>query len=808
MLNYNLKFAVRNLLKYKSHSFINITGLSIALAACLLIMLFVQYELSYDKFNEKADRIFRVIVDLKLGGNMLVGTNLGAPTAEAMINDFPEVENAVRLKESGSWFISYGDNSFKETKVIRADPTFFDIFTVPLLKGNPETALAKPNTLVLSKKMSEKYFGSDNPIGKTLRLDNREDYLVTGVFDKIPSNSHFHADFILSLQIKHSDGYGHWLSNMNYVTYILLQRNYNYKSLEAKFPSMVEKYIGPDIEFFTGKSLKDFMKEGNKAGFYLQPLTDIHLHSDLMGELEPNSDIKYVVIFSAISIFILLIACINFINLSTAGSSGRAKEVGIKKVLGSEKKDLVKQFLTESLVMSLIATILALIIIELVLPLFNNLSGKELTISLFTNYQFLAGILILTIFIGLLAGSYPALIISSFKPVSVLKGKLRSGAKSGFLRSSMVVFQFVASIVMIIATIVVFNQLHYIQNKKLGFDKEQVIIIHDTFILSDKVESFKNEVVNDSRIISGTVSSSLPVESSRNSNGTFRDGNVNDEKLTTMQSWSVDYDYIPTLGMKIIKGRNFSREFGSDSQAVVINEAVAKHFEWKNPIGKRLSQYTSGDGSQMATYTVVGIVKNFHYESLRNTIGPVLLFLGRSTSNIVFRFNDKNLSEVINLIKDKWEKFAPGSAFEYSFMDKDFDKMYKAEQKLGDIFSTFAFLAIFIGCLGLFALATFTAAQRTKEIGIRKILGASVSKVLLLMTKEFLKWIIIANIIAFPIAFYLMNKWLEDFAYRTEIRWWIFALSGGIALIIALLTVSYQAIKAATTNPVKSLRYE
>lgn len=808
MLNYNIKFAIRNLLKYKSISFINITGLSIAIAACLLILFFVQDELSYDKYNKKADRIFRVIVDLKLGGNTLVATSLGAPTAEALINDFPEVENAVKIKETGSWFISYGDKSFKEINVIKADSTFFDIFTVPLLKGNSKTALTKPNTLVLSRKMAEKYFSRDNPIGKTLRLDNSEDYMVTGVFDKIPSNSHFHADFILSLQIKPGKDNDYWLSNMNYVTYILLQKNYNYKNLEAKFPSMVEKYIGPEVELFIGKQLKDFIKEGNKAGFYLQPLTDIHLHSDLMGEFEPNGDIKYVLIFSAIAVFILLIACINYVNLSTASSSSRAKEVGIKKVLGSEKKDLIRQFLTESIVISLIATFLALIIIELVLPIFNNLSGKELTISHFTNYQFLVAILILTIFIGFLAGSYPALFISSFKPISVLKGKLRTGAKSGLLRSSMVVFQFVASIVMIIATIVVFNQLSYIQNKKLGFNKEHVIIIHDTFILGDKAESFKNEVVNDSRIISGTISSSLPIESSKSSNGTFRDGRADDEKLTPMQSWRVDYDYIPTLGMEVIKGRNFSREFGSDSKAVVINETVARHFEWKDPIGKRLSQYTSSDGSQMATYTVIGVVKNFHYESLKNTIGPVLLFLRPSTTYTVFRFNNENISEIINFIKNKWEQFAPGATFEFSFMDKDFDKMYKAEQKIGDIFSTFAFLSIFIGCLGLFALAAFAASQRTKEIGIRKILGASVSKVLLLLTKEFLKWILLANIIAWPIAYYFMNNWLEDFAYRIEMSWWIFVAAGVLTLFIALLTVSWQAIRAALANPVESLRYE
>jgi len=503
-----------------------------------------------------------------------------------------------------------------------------------------------------------------------------------------------------------------------------------------------------------------------------------------------------------------LIACINFINLSTANSSGRTKEVGIKKVLGSDRKELVKQFLTESVLMSLLAVILALIIIVPVLPYFNNLSGKELTISYVTNYQFLMGIIFLTLFIGFVAGSYPAFFISSFKPVSVLKGKLRSGAKSGYFRGSMVVFQFAVSIIMIIATTIVFNQLNYIQNKKLGFNKEQSIIIHDTYILGDKVLSFKKEIANDTRIISGTVTSSLPVESPRNTNGTFRDGRSDDEKLIPIQSWNVDYDYVPTLGMEIIKGRNFSREFGSDSNSVIINEAVAKHFEWKDPIGKRLSQYTSADGSEISTYTVIGVVKNFNYESLKNSIGPVILFLRPRTSYAVFRINAENTAGVIDFIKNKWNEFAPGQAFEYSFMDEDFNNMYKVEQKIGNIFSTFAFLAIFIGCLGLFALAAFTAVQRTKEIGIRKVLGASVPNVLLLLSKEFLKWIFLANIIAWPIAYYFMNNWLKDFAYRTDISWWVFVESGVITLLIALITILFQAIKAAIANPVESLKYE
>ncbi|MBU2494099.1 MAG: ABC transporter permease [Bacteroidetes bacterium] len=808
MFKNNFKIAVRNLLKYKFYSFLNLTGLAIGVATCLLILLFVQDELNYDRYNDKADRIYRVIADFKLGGNTLLSPHLGSPTAEALLNDYPEVENFVRIRSTGNWFIKYGETTFKETRLIRADSTFFEFFSVPLIMGNPKTALNKPNAITLSESMKNKYFGSENPLGKVLRLDDREDYIVTGVYKDIPYSSHFHPDFITMLKFEDNGINQYWLGNMSYYTYILLQKNYNYKNLEAKFPAMVQKYIGPEILMFVGKTMEEFFKEGNKAGYFLQPLTDIHLYSDYQGEIEPGGDIKYVYIFSAIAAFILFIACINFMNLATARAAGRAKEVGIKKVLGSDRKELVKQFLTESIIMSLISTFLAVILMQILLPYFNNLSGKQLEVSYLTNVQFLIALLVLTVFIGILAGSYPALFISAFKPVSVLKGKLRSGAKSGFLRSSMVVFQFCSSIIMIIATTVVFNQLQFIQNKKIGFSKENVIILHDTYILGDQITSFKNEIETNPNIVSGTISNYLPVESNRNMNGTFRDGRIDDEKLTPMQSWRIDYNYLKTMGMELVEGRDFSEEFGSDSSAVIINEATAEHFEWKKPLGKRLSQFASSNGSKIATYTVIGVVKNFHYESLKNTIGPVLMYLRPSTSSVAFRYKGVNTKEVIGIVKDKWNKFAPGQPLEYSFMDEDFNKMYAAEQKIGEIFSIFAFLTIFVACLGLFGLAAFTAEQRTKEIGIRKVLGASVLGIILMISKEFAKLVLIAFIISVPIAYYYMNIWLQDFQYRIDLSAGIFLFAGFSALLIAMITVSYHAVRIATSNPSKSLRYE
>jgi len=803
-----ITIAIRNILKYKFYSILNVIGLATGIAMCLLILLFVQDEISYDKFHENSDRIYRMVADFKLGGNKLNAATVGPPTGQAIKNDYPEVENYVRLMSSGNWFIKYGEKTFKETEVIFADSTLFSVFTIPLLKGNPDKALTQPNSMVISNRMAQKYFTDEDPIGKTLRLDDREDYTVSGVFDNIPGNSHFQSDFILTLAGRRGGEEPYWLGDMSYITYLLLNENVHYKSLEAKFPGMIKKYVGPEIQKFLGKSLNEFEAGGGKTGYYLQPLTDIHLYSNLKDEMQPNGDIMYVIIFLAIAVFILIIACINFMNLSTATSAGRAREVGIKKVLGSERRSLISQFLTESIVISTIATIFALIIVIVVLPYFNTLAGKELEISFLLNYQLLLSVIGITLFIGILAGSYPALFISAFKPVEVLKGKLRLGAKSGLLRSSLVVFQFSASIIMIICTTVVFNQLNYIQNKKLGFDKDQVLIINDTFILQDQIHSFKEDILKNPDVLSGTVSGFLPTESNRGSNGTFKDGIPNEEKITVMQSWRVDYDYVNTMGMELVKGRSFSKDFGSDSMAVIINETAAEFFAWDDPLGNIVGQFSSNETAEVAKYNVIGVVKNFHYESLKNTIGPMLLFLRSSTSNVAFRVNSTNMNQLISFVKNKWNEFAPGQPFDYSFMDEEFNSMYHAEKRIGEVFSVFAFLAIFIGCLGLFGLAAFTAQQRTKEIGVRKVMGATISNVVLLLSKEYIKLILISFVIAAPIAYYSMNSWLEDFAFRTNVGFITLGFAGFTALAIAMLTVSYHAIKIAVTNPVKSLRCE
>ncbi|MGH7493756.1 MAG: FtsX-like permease family protein [bacterium] len=584
-------------------------------------------------------------------------------------------------------------------------------------------------------------------------------------------------------------------------------------ALQAKFPDMIKKYLGPQAEKLLGVSLDELLKQGNQALYYLQPLRDIHLHSDLAVEFEPNGNIKYVYIFSAIAFFILLIACINFMNLATARATNRAKEVGIRKVVGSDRRQLIGQFLSESLFMSFLALVLALGLVELLLPAFNRLAEKHLQTFYVGNWSFWAALLGITLLVGALAGSYPAFLLSAFKPVTVLKGKWQAGAKSSWLRNTLVIFQFAASVILIVGTIVVKNQLQFIQTKNLGFDKEQVIVLHDAYALGDNLRAFKNEVLRNPNVLSGTVSGYLPVSSNRSDTGFWPEGTRSGENAVSMQIWNVDYDYVRTMGMEIAKGRDFSEAFGADSSAIILNEKAAKAFGFDDPLGKLIYTFawTPGQGvdpNKFEKYTVVGVVNDFHFSSLKENISALGLRLGRSRGLMSFRFKAENTAALIAYLESKWKEFAPDQPFAYSFLDQRFGAMYKTERRVGDIFSVFAGLAIFTACLGLLGLASFTAEQRTKEIGIRKVLGATVGSVTTLLSKDFVKLVLVANLLAWPLAYFMMNRWLQDFAYRIHISWWMFALAVGLSLLIALLTVSTQAIKAALANPVETLRYE
>jgi putative ABC transport system permease protein len=804
MLKNYLKIGWRNLLKNKGFSIINITGLAAGLACFILIALYVADELSYDRYNEKADRIYRVNADINIGGNKLHLAVNSDPMGATLKKDYPQVEEYTRFyNSSGSKLIKKGSQYINEDKVVHADSTLFNVFTLPAIMGDTKTALNEPNTVVITSSAAKKYFGSTEVVGKTIEAD-KTPYKVTAVIQDIPHNSHFNFDFIFSMK-NVNYGWGNFLSH-NFQTYIVLRKGTDYKAFEKNFPQVIDKYCLPQAkQFMRISSMDEFVKAGNKLEYSLMPLTDIHLKSDRYPELGVNGNMQYVYIFGAVAVFVLLIACINFMNLSTARSASRAKEVGIRKVLGTERKSLISQFLIESTIMVIISLLLALLIAILVLPYFNNIAAKSLSIRNLLDPKILPFLLLLPFVVGLLAGFYPAFFLSGFQPLSVLSGRSSGGLKKSSLRSILVVFQFATSIILIIGTVVVFRQLGYIQTKNLGFNKDQVLIIN-TSALGKNATAFKNEILGLPGVRSGTMSSFLPVSnSSRNDNTFSKEAVMNSQNSVSMQRWSIDYDYIKTLDMQIVKGRNFSKDFGSDSAAMILTETTAKLFGFDDPIGKKV--YTS-DGAKAFPYTVIGVVKDFHFESLRQSIGPLCMLLERSTGLTSFKVDTKNIQQMVKHVEGKWKAIAPGMPFFYSFLDQDFDKMYRAEQRIGKTAISFAVLAILIACLGLFGLATYMAEQRTKEIGIRKVLGASISTLVGMLSKDFLKLVLISFCIAVPVAWWAMSKWLQDFAYRVSIGWWIFLLAGTLALLIALITVSFQAIKTAMANPVKSLRSE
>ncbi len=812
-----LTIALRNLRKHSFYTLINVLGLAVGIASCLIIVAYVANELSFDKHYANAERIYRVDCEIKFGPNHLILAVSPAPLAEAFRNDYPEVEAIGRFWNDGSMLVKRVDQNIKEDRAIFADSSIFSVFDIPFIQGNPRQALREPFTMLLSKSAAQKYFPGEDPLNQTLIIENKDAYKVIGVYEDMAATSHFRFDIMLALVSVPYHKDGQWLSN-NFSTYLKLRPGGTRESLEAKFPAMVDKYCGPQAKMALGGefTMEQFRASGNKIDYTLRPLTDIHLHSDMVGELGRNSDINYIYLFGAIALFILTIACINFMNLSTARSANRAKEVGVRKVMGSLRTHLVRQFLTESVMLSILSFVLALGIAWMALPSFNTLADKELFLPLQAP-SFWLQLIAAAIGVGILAGVYPSFFLSAFKPANVLKGNVSLGMKSGMVRGALVVFQFFISIVLIIGTIAVNRQLTFIQNKKIGFNKDQVIIIKDAYGLGDQLESFKEEALKDSRIVSGTISGFLPVSGTNRSDNTFWPEGLQptQENLISLQSWRVDHDYIRTMGMNLLEGRDFSREFRSDTAAVILNQSALKLFGiTENPIGKAISSWGENspdrplDLTKFAKFTIIGVVEDFHFESLRQSISPVGLFLQRSRGLISFRFEAKNTKEVIEGLQSTWQKIGPGMPFSYSFLDEDFQAMYSAEQRLGNIFTVFAGLAIVIACLGLFALTAFTAEQRTKEIGIRKVMGASVSSIVVLLSREFGKLIVIAFLIAVPVAWFGINKWLDTYTYRTEIGVLIYLLAGMVSFLIAWLTMGYQSFRAAMSDPVRSLRSE
>lgn len=808
MIKNYLKIAFRNLWKRKGFSAINITGLAIGLATCLLIMLFVLDELSYDRFNKKADRIYRVDGDIKFGGNHFILAVAPDPMGPTLKKDFPQVEQYVRFRSNGGFLVKKGNENVQEDNVVYADSTLFDVFTLPMVDGNAAAALRQPNTVVITETVARKYFNTSNAAGKTFIINNRHNYTVTGVIKDIPSRSHFSFDFFVSMASLEESRKNNWVSN-NFNTYIVLREGADPKNLEAQFDALVEKYVGPQVKALMSIDMNEFRKSGNYERHLLTPLTSIHLHSNKVAELGANSSVQYVYIFSAIAFFILLIACVNFMNLSTARSANRAREVGVRKVLGSLKNNLVKQFLTESILISCIALVVALALVAAMLPYFNQLAAKNIKLNLLANPWLLPGLLLLVLITGLLAGSYPAFYLSSFKPIQVIKGKLAAGFKTSRLRSGLVVFQFAISIILIIATIVIYKQLHFIQSHKPGFNRQQVMVIHNSTPLGNKVKAFREEVVKLPGVDNATISGYLPTNSWRNDNPVFADPTLDQKRAVSMQTWDVDEQYIPTLGMEMVAGRNFSKDFATDSSGIIINEAALRLLGFTDPIGKPLYFVRDlNNKDDVSALHIIGVVKNFNFNSMRQQVTPLALMLNAHNGNIAVRLNSADIHQLVAQIERKYKTMTPAEPFNYSFMDEDFNNLYRTEQRMGVIAVSFSSLAILIACLGLFGLAAYAAEQRTKEIGIRKVLGATVSHITAMLSKDFLRLVVIAAVIAFPVAWWFMHGWLQDFAYRTDISWWVFMMAGIMAALIAVVTVSFQTIKAALSNPVKSLRTE
>ncbi|MEM1134611.1 MAG: ABC transporter permease [Bacteroidota bacterium] len=803
-----LKISWRNLSKQKMYSSVKIGSTALGIAACLLITLFIQDELSYDAHIPDRDRIYRVIWVFNNEGDLEQDVFFQAPFAKAILDDYPEIEkvgryNAGELFGAGSKEVRRADDTQNthEKGFVYVDQSLIEIFQIPMVYGELSQALAQPNTIVISESKAEKYFPNENPVGKSLVLDNNVEnpFTIGGVMEDFPPNFHLHYDFLMTMTEREFwPGEQTFWRASNYPTYVKLSSGADPIQLSEKMKGIIDNYILPVM---LEAGITDAADNAKHTRFELQPISDIHLYSqDIFDDLS-HGDIRFVWLFGTIAGFILLIACINFINLSTAKSANRAKEVGLRKVVGSHRMSLIQQFLTESILYSFLAFVLGIFLASFLLPYFNILAAKSLVFP-WTAWWLVPVTLLGTLVVGLLSGLYPSFYLSSFQPIEVLKGKLRRGSKSSYLRSSLVVFQFATSIVLIIGTIIIYRQMDFILNTKIGFEKEQVLLLKGTNTLGDKIPTFKDALLQLSEVKHVSVSDYLPISGTKtNGNGFWKEGKVQEDKPIYGQIWRVDHDYIKTMGMQIVEGRDFKNTIASDSQAVIINQKMAKEFGFENPLGERITN--SG-----AIWNVIGVVEDFHFESLKEDIRPLCLAIGNSPSIVSVKLSTSDMRGFIQSITGVWDTFSPNQPIRYTFLDEDYASMYADVERTGNIFSSFALLAVIVACMGLLALSAFMIEQRSKEISIHKVLGASIKNILVLLTKDFLGLVVLAFLFAIPIAWYAMDQWLQDFTYKISIEWWVFALAGCMALLIANLTIGYQAIKAALVNPVKSLRSE
>ena len=802
MLKNYLKIALRNLRKQRGYALINVAGLAIGLTCCLLIALYVHYELSFDRFHEDAGRIHRI--------NWISEnpqTRTPHPMAQALATDFPEVESAVSLTPiwgpgltRPSFSVRYQDRQFEEPGVLAVDSTFFDVFSFPVVRGDGREALRLPFQLLITESVAEKYFGREDPLGKMLRINDQYELPVGAVLADVPENSHFHFDFLLSYvtmkQMQPGSPFYEW-GDFGHYNYIRLADGVEAAALESEILDWIPRYIDVDAE-----DLEAFA--ARRLYFQVQPIIDIHLRSRLKWELEPNSDITYVYSLSAAALFLLLIACINFMNLATARSMDRAREVGMRKALGAGRGQLARQFLGESLIMSAMGMAAALALVELMLPLFNSVAGTVLRVPYLEDPWVVAALAGLTVLVGLLAGSYPAFYLSGFRPTGVLKGAFKTSKGGVLMRKGLVIFQFTLSIGLIVGTLVIYNQVSFLRTTQLGFDEAQIVVapMRDS-TMQAQYETFKQEVIAHPDVVQATAVSNVP-------GGRFNQNNIrwtDDAESVSASEWYVDYDMVETLGMEIVEGRGFSRDFPGDvGTAFLLNETAARQYDWASAVDQDVIWYADPDSIRG---TVVGVVKDFHFASLRQPVAPLIIQLSNRRFNyMLVKIRTERIGESLAFLEQQWQTFAPGRRFSYSFLNEDFDALYRAEERLGTIIGLFAGLAVFVACLGLFGLAAFTAEQRTKEIGVRKALGASTGQIAVLLSKDFTRLVVVALVLAAPLAYLTMNRWLENFAFHIEMSWGTFLIAGLAALGIALLTVGYQAVKAALTNPVECLRYE
>lgn len=810
MIQNYVKISWRNLLKQSMYSAIKIGGLALGIASCLLIALFIRDEISYDKHVPDNERIYRVVGVLKKDGGVSKGVHFPAPFGPSMKEDYPEIEiaaryNPVELFGAGNKEIRRADredNTYEEGFVF-ADQEILDILQVPMVYGQREKALASPMSIVITRSKADKFFPNEDPIGKMFIIDDDKDklYTVGGVIEDFPSTSHFRYDFLITLEgLEFYKGEQTSWGENNYPTYIRLRPGTDPKVFETKLSKgVIEKYFLPRMIEDGVVNAKEMVAN---AHLELQPLTDIHLYSDDIDAGIVSGDIRFVWLFGSIAGFILIIACINFINLSTARSANRAKEVGLRKVVGSFRSSLINQFLTESIIFSMISFVIGMALACLMLPYFNVLAAKSLTFPWQSWWLLPAGIAVILV-IGLIAGLYPSFYLSSFKPIEVLKGNLSRGSKSQGMRSALVIFQFTTSIVLIVGTFIIDRQMNFILNKKVGFEKDQVIMLQGTNTLGSQMQPFIEELRDLSVVKSVSVGDYLPVRGmKRNGNPFYKEGNAKTDKAVDGQRWLVDFGYIETMGMKIVEGRNFSRESETDrKQAAIINQQMVKELGLSDPIGAPIT-------NAWLHYVVIGVVEDFNYESLKQQVRPVCLVMGDSPNVVSVRVNSSEMSDAIESISAIWKKRVPHQPIRYGFLDDHFAKMYDDVQRMGRIFTCFAVLAIIVACLGLFALSSFMIEQRGKEMSIRIVLGAPMAVIFRLLTQSFLILVGISIVIAVPLSWFMMKEWLKDFAYKIDLSWEVFALAGLMAISIALLTVSYQAIRAALINPVRNLRSE